>query len=418
MRRYVLFLTALLLGLTACTPAERPATPTASPPVIETPAPSVGVDVHTDWSKLTPRPAPLPEVGRRWYEDYTDTLIPRSDYGELVPYAGLRLLDSWPAYNGCMYGLMTRQGVAVTDAVFSTVVFQPREFPLLVLQRVEGIWMRTAVAGADGSWCTDFDYRFCQVTSEGLLLFGEDSLTLMAPDGTLLEKYGIETLGLTRQQLDEMIDSLSWGETHGVGWYGDYIDLGWTDELGESNALYQRSAARRMVMPTNQWYALDTAGYERPADGWEVLSVPGETVLTRGAERRVIPFGVEDGNIEVWENLVLFQSWGAAYTLDGAEVLPPEKGVWMRSYGDERAALLLICTHNGENGSARTAYYLADGTPVTMLDNWDDLSDRREYRQVSIISGLIEVLDWDTASYYDPKTLECIFRTYLGYDDI
>ena len=42
--------------------------------------------VHTDWSQLTPY-QPFEAVEERWYEEYTDRLIPREDYGTLVPYA-------------------------------------------------------------------------------------------------------------------------------------------------------------------------------------------------------------------------------------------------------------------------------------------------------------------------------------------
>lgn len=31
-------------------------------------------------------------------------------------------------------------------------------------------------------------------------------------------------------------------------------------------------------------------------------------------------------------------------------------------------------------------------------------------------AGLIEVLDLNTASYYDLETMDCVFETYLGYE--
>ena len=107
MRRQLPVLLLALL-LTACAGTQVPE---------EMPEP--GVQVHTDWSHLGERAEPLPTVGGRWYADYTDRLIPRKDYGMLIPYAGLRLQDHWPAMDGCLYGLMTRDGRVVTDPVYS-----------------------------------------------------------------------------------------------------------------------------------------------------------------------------------------------------------------------------------------------------------------------------------------------------------
>ena len=99
--------TALLLLtlLVACAAPAGASTPgsTVAPTLTATPVPSsapAGTEaptVCTDWSKLGARETPASPVGTRWYADYTDTLLPRDDYGMLVPYAGLRLMDDWPS---------------------------------------------------------------------------------------------------------------------------------------------------------------------------------------------------------------------------------------------------------------------------------------------------------------------------------
>ena len=86
---------ALCLLLSACASEPAPQRPEeeANLPVPEAPEPPPpeepeGITVYTDWSKLEEREA-LPEpIGSRWYEDYTGELLPREDYGPLIPYAG------------------------------------------------------------------------------------------------------------------------------------------------------------------------------------------------------------------------------------------------------------------------------------------------------------------------------------------
>lgn len=444
MRRYVLSLATLLLVLTACTPAAEPSpdpsveTPTVveslgpvreTPELVsETPEPALSptLTVHTDWSKLEPRPAPLPEVGRRWYEGYSAELIPRDDYGELVPYAGLRLMDAWPAADGCMYGLMTKDGVVITDPVFSSV-YRPEGVPLLVLTKGArlqgGEWYECeehiTVAAVDGSWRIDLGDGLWSYSREGLLLIQADSLTLMLPDGTVFRQYAPEDLGLTQEQFDKLMIGVQWGEGIGGRWYGDYLSLCWADDTARDVLAYQISAARQTVISYDEWNDFCAAEYEGLyGDNWVVQSTPGETVVTRGEERYVLPFGVDDGRVEVRGDWVLFHSGGAVYTLDGKEILPPEEGAYVDAYVEDDSIALLKVTRQKEDGPNRVSYYLPDGTPAPMLDHWTDWSGERWNRRVCLTNGLIEVLDWDTASYYDVKTLECVFRTYLGYDDI
>ena len=78
--------------------------------------PEVQYQVQTDWSVLeggASEPLP-PAVGRRWYPDYTDHLIPSGSYGTLIPFAGARVYTKawWEEDGGYtspafLYGLMT-----------------------------------------------------------------------------------------------------------------------------------------------------------------------------------------------------------------------------------------------------------------------------------------------------------------------
>lgn len=367
MRRRMLPL-ALCLALCACGAAEQ--VPPSPPGAAELQSAAV----RTDWSKLGERPAPPETVGSRWYGDYTGELIPREDYGPLVPYAGLRLMDDWPAEEGCLYGLMTRAGAVVTDPVYSAV-YSPGGYgeegsftlPLLVLSRGdETVDPETrdpvvlAVAAMDGSWCTPFRYRAACAGSEGLLLFEEDGFTDMAPDGTIRGTWTAEDAGISREEFESMLSQLSWGEGWAGQRRGDYMALGWDPE-GDYDRL--------------RCFDLGT----------------GEIRVFSGEE---------------WDALVSYPEW-----TERVPAIPGAQFLQDRLLGPGAPGLLALTDYGGEDDTTVT-YYREDGTPLPELTRrggyW--------YQRVSVVGGLIEVLDLNTAEYCDPETLECVFRTYLNYE--
>ena len=64
----------------------------------------------------------------------------------------------------------------------------------------------------------------------------------------------------------------------------------------------------------------------------------------------------------------------------------------------------------GETAKTIT-YYREDGTPLPELTKLAP----RWYDRVSVVGGMIEVLELQTASYYDLETMQCRFRTSLHY---
>lgn len=363
---------ALLLLLTACTPAGQ---------VTPSPLPTLpnGGTVQTDWSQLGEPDRALPPVGGRWYQDYTDELIPSGEYGALIPYAGLRLMDDWPAYDGCLYGLMTLDGRVVTDPVYSRAAApqyydaasgQWRCMPLLVLKRGdpgagEDAWdpARCAVAAADGSWCTPFDYSCTAASGEGLLLFQESRLTAMGLQGEILGTWTAEEMGLAQEEFDSMRSGVIWGEGWGGRWYGDYISVAYLEE-GETSLVkcFCLSSQQTELLTEEAWRALEEENWGAMEEGEQTTAIPG-------AER-------------IMDALLGSQAPGLLQLEDYQE-----DGV--------------TCT-----------YYREDGTPLPQLT----LRGEKWYRQVDLVGGLIEVLDWNTATYYDLESLECVFRTYLGYE--
>lgn len=364
MRRAALpALAGLCLLLCACTPEE--------------PAPTLpgGIVVQTDWEQLGDREELPQRVGTRWYEEYTDRLIPREDYGPLIPYAGLRLMDDWPANDGCLYGLMTREGAAVTDPVYSEV-YRPsaydasgrwQTYPLLILKQGDpqadpqsADPALCAVAAADGSWCTPFDYRAVRTNRQGLLLFRSDSVTVMGTDGAVQRVWTVAEMGIPQEDFDSLLSDVMWGEGWGGDRQGDYMSLGW--EPGRDDALrcFHLVSGEVTVLTEDEWYALPD-GYVTPQPDPD----PAVPDATRKTDRLL---------------------------------------------GDDAPGLLEHLDYS-DAGMTYT-YYREDGTPLPQLT----LPDWQWYQQVNVTGGLIEVLDRDTASYYDLDTLECRFRTYLNYE--
>ena len=360
----------VLLCLTLCACMAKPSQPAAAPPAEPSPAEESSSGVYTDWSKLGERES-LPEaVGSRWDEGDTDELIPREDYGPLIPYAGLRLMDDWPSMSGCLYGLMTREGAVVTDPVYSSVSCPngfgregPFTLPLLVLKQGdetagEDSWdpAAYAVAARDGSWCTPFDYCGYTQDERGLLLFRRDSVTVMDPDGKIQRVWTMGEMGISQEAFDSMLDHISWGEGVSGERTGEKMTVDWVQ-----NGEYNRFLCFNLVtgvlqeVPEEEFYD----GYP----DWEEPSSP-----------------VPD-----------------AYFQQDALLGPGAPG------------LLAESDYSGD--SAVVTYYRQDGTPLPQLTH-----NGRWYKQVNLLDGLVEVLDWNTASYYDLETWECVFRTYLNYE--
>ena len=338
--------------------------------------------VYTDWSKLDNGYHPLPLAGSRWYDDYTGQLILRDDYGPLIPYAGLRLMDDWPAATGCLYGLMTTDGVVVTDAVYSSVTTPTynvgetqRSHPLLVLYtRTQPDKMYTygrdawAIAARDGSWCTEFCYRGLSAGKDGLLLFEDDQITFMSPTGEVINIWTMAGLGLTQEEIDAVYDGLMWSEGYFGGWYGDYFSLGYTDDTVEEVLLLNLSTGQTEMMTISAWNATAEASY---------ISQPDREDLMRN-----LPPGDYSETTFLWD-----------------------------SFSDDDNPAMISARQNNEDDSFNL-FFLYDGTPLPDLTK----SGWIWHYSVRPVGGLIEVLDLNTASYYNLKTMDCVFCTYLGYD--
>ena len=198
LRRACLALIPLAL-LAGCAPGGARTSPT--PALTPDPTPAATGEVIVHWDMLEEPEAPLMEA---WGEGATDILIPSEDYGLLVPYIG-REGNSWEGSGNWIYGLATRDGRMVTQAVYldvrplswyDTRTYQSVDLPVYLLLQLgtDGagepcIWY--GLAAEDGSWYTGqvFTGRACSSQYGVLMTTPEGDGVMIAPDGSQLFRW-------------------------------------------------------------------------------------------------------------------------------------------------------------------------------------------------------------------------------------
>ena len=306
----------------------------------------------------------VPLVGGRVHDGYTDHLIQSEDYGILIPYAGERLFDDWPASTGCKYGLMTADGNVVVDPVYSNV-YAPwyyesycfRTHPMLVLERGVGGEKLIRVAARDGSWQTTDEYDICVSSKDGLTLFTKSGVVLMSPDGSIQHSSGYAELGLSEEQWNTMRSEADFGDGIGGSRKEEKLAL-WMQDDFTTVCCYDFASGQRDEVSVEDWWSETGAS-----------SFPQES-----------------------------------YPVEGAEKLHDEL------LGDGAPGLLSV--YSFTEGSSKREYYLEDGTFLPELTTDGD----KWYELVSVTGGLIEVLSLNYSEYLDLQTGECVFRTFLGYE--
>ena len=375
MRRGIVVLLAALLLISGCAKQTEP-------PGEEQDG---KLNVSTDWSKLDDGAKPLPSIGSRWYAEYTGQLILRDDYGPLIPYAGLRVMEEWPAISGCLYGLMTTDGVVVTDAVYSEVTRptyyigeRQRSHPLLVLRRGDqtneeyGHKRDLAIAADDGSWCTDFDYRGIRASDDSLLLFEDDRITHMSPSGEIIKIWTMDELSLTQEEINAIYYGLEWCENYFGIWMDDYFSFGYIDDWQNN----EQTDVLLLHISTGEIVKIARD------DLWDFFDQHSD-----GSQSGMDPL-----------------EWNLS-----PDDYPEIYFLWDQFSDNDLPAM--IHARRRENGGVYNLYFYYDGTPLPELRRLYDIW----IYSVRPVGGLIEVLDLNTASYYDLTTMECVFRTYLGY---
>ena len=225
----------------------------------------------------------------------------------------------------------------------------------------EGYEENYTVAASDGSWVMDETFRAVSVSRHGLLLFGKDSLTVTDASGKLTQRLSYREMGLSDGEVGHMISCLRWGEGVGGIRRGDRIAIDWTDEDTAQNIRYYDLSSRKIGEMA-----------------WE-------------------EFDLQDGDSYI-------DSGNTAYAVENAERLADE------ALGSDAPGLLSV--YDADENGVVLRYYRDDGTPIESLT----MHGEKWYQQVALRGGLIEVLDINTAAYYDLETMDLVFETYLGYE--
>ena len=158
-----------------------------------------------------------------------------------------------------------------------------------------------------------------------------------------------------------MISSLLWGGDPSGRRSGDRIAIGWVDGDSYQNIRY---------------YDLSTG--ETGEMTWDAFD------------------DLEEENAADYEKPV--------YAVENANPVADE------ALGSDAPGLLSV--YDADENGVVLRYYREDGTPIESLT----MRGEKWYRQVALRGGLIEVLDLNTASYYDLETMDCVFETCLGYE--
>lgn len=233
---------------------------------------------HVDWELQESEP--VEELYTRLSPEPMEELIPSDRYGQLLPYAGVMALNEW-GEQIYKYGLVTREGMLVTDPVYEGAyrlswydyeTEQVRMTPFYCLEKTVGegdqAQLFCALAAPDGSWVTDFNWQtMCAVDEDHTWAVDRNG------DGVMLDGKGntLWRLSMTGEDWD------GWS----VSWYGDRGIITadpWAivDPEGQVTYLDGERAPRD---PTVFFDGLSPAHPEGDYFSWGYINTAGEWVI-------------------------------------------------------------------------------------------------------------------------------------------
>ena len=382
--------------------------------------------------ETAPRESDIEPVGVFW-EGPWEGLTPLAEPQRVTAYAGARLSDTWPSYNGCLFGLMTLEGEAVTPPVYSDVktpVWQDWfstdhcEMDLLVLRQgeapEEGSWGAKNVctlAARDLRWVYPGAWRQVIPGPGYLLLLGEDHMEKVSAEGKKLQSWDYASYGLTEYMAElknaEFFESV---QGHVVG---NLLGVGFVRELNGSGFYLFDLNSGEIV--TRTWEELQEefapevyVGYK-----WTVEETETGCRFTRGEETMELPVPAASDYAYLWGDLVIFPNAEQVFHRDGREILPTDTGK-PRGIGStghmlrqmEEGDLLCLTLYRYEREDTMTTFFIrADGSVLTLA------RERSIYDYdagfASVDAGILGIVERDKACYYRIDTEECFFRVPL-----
>ena len=373
-RLTALVLAVLLLAGCART-APAPGSSGPSQPAGSAPAEDhSGPNVQVDWSRLEgEKPVRQPDLdGGRWYEGYTDRLIPGEDYGPLVPYVGALTysFSTWTDNSGqiqhyyspwpdSLYGLMTREGKIVTDPVYLSAgqaefSWQNESFtlPVLLLSRAKEEWKdfcngrRYAVAAQDGSWITGFEFWTYTTREDEVLLCGPGGVTWIDAVSGARQDWSWEFLGVTEEELPSVVEQIMW--LYGFQWTDAGVFLG-TDT--QTRNILDADQVRVFRPETTEVVWISRSEWEEH--------------LSRWSDQRWPPAGYWEDRRE--GDRITLSKGDQSYTLT-----VPQLG---DSYSFEVCEPFAYLCDFREDSSTYRLFRLSDGTLLTQCDNISFVTD-------------------------------------------
>lgn len=408
--------------------------PSPSPTASESSSASpVGPNVQVDWSVLGNQEEPLPAVSSRWYPEYIDHLIPRSNYGTLVPFSGALAYFATPEddspYSDLLYGLMTKDGTIVMDAICDSISLVLYNVDLAdhtsvtcylpVFQLKKGdptngnpySNQTVALAAQDGSWCTDFVYWGCIGFPGGIAAGnGARFFLLDAQTGAVTTSWTWAELGVDDPY------QFPWftGDAYETAqWTGEQFFLGTGGNNCDTARFLNPKTGAVTTKPSQEWYNFCEKGLDSMINWNSTTDEHGMVTLTLGEQRYTFlsPLPQDASPYVVGTDRVVFNPWSdnpsfAVTDLEGNIILPSQDGLLM-VLGGGAAEPLWFATR--PIGTTNWLIYSRDGVLLSTLpapeNSWCCLS-----------GSLAEIRSETFSAYYQPATGTCVFRTYLALD--
>ena len=382
-----------------------------------------------------PRDTEIETIGRPWEGEWNG-LAPLTEPRWVTAYAGQRLSDEWPSYTGCLYGLMTEEGEAVTPPVYSeisTPVWRNWystdycEMDLLVLRQgeaaEEGSWGAKNVctlAARDMSWVYPGTWRQVIPGPGYLLLLGEDHMEKVSVEGRKLQTWDYASYGLA-EYMNELLNAEFFESIQGHV-VGNLLGVGFVRELNGSGFYLFDLNSGEVVTRTGEelreeFEPEDYVGYE-----WTVEETETGSRFTRGEETVELPMPAASDYAYLWGDLVIFLNSERIFHRTGREILPTDKGK-PRGIGSlghmmgqmEEGDLLCLRLYRYKTEDTLTTFFIrADGSVLNLTKD----SSIYDYNIgfTSADGNILGIVERDRAAYYRIDTEECVFRIPLYYE--
>ena len=375
-----------------------------------------------------PRESDIEPVGVFW-EGSWEGLTPLAEPERVTAYAGQRLSDTWPSQTGCLYGLMTASGEAVTPPVFSEIQ-RPKwwssysigswELSPLVLRQgsgERGAWGQLQsvyiLAARDLSWVWPGTWLHVIPGPDFLLLLGEDHMEKVSEEGELLKSWDYASWGLTEYMaglLPEMNDGYYDSVKGRV--VGDMLGVGYMEGGPETGYVLFDMESGEVVSRTRKEMDGMIARDTGEGNLWNVTETETGSRFTRGKETLELPVPCAGKYADLWGDLVVFFPDGQTYDRDGREVRPSaEEGIWHGSLME--GGQLLMFQLRRENNTSTIWFLRPDGSA---LDVTVERGSSEYTGSITVDEGVLGIVERDRASYYRIDSGECIFRISLYYE--